>query len=92
MKSHRLDSVIQCPACGADLTAAYPVDDDTDEGPQDGDASLCVDCRALLVYSGSPVDSLRYPTPEEERELLADEGIQRAIAALAAVHRIRGNR
>ena len=68
MKSHRLDSVIQCPACGADLTAAYPVDDDTDEGPQDGDASLCVDCRALLVYSGSPVVSLRYPTPEEERD------------------------
>ena len=92
MKSHRLDNAVKCPACGADLTAAFPVDGDTDEGPRDGDASLCVDCRALLVYSGSPVVSLRYPTPEEERELLADASIQRAIAALAEVHRTRGNR
>lgn len=90
MKSHRVANTVHCPACGANLTGAFNSEDD--EGPKAGDASLCAECRALLVYSGSPVDSLRYPTPNEERKLLADENVQRAIAALAAVHRTRGNR
>lgn len=93
MKDHRHTAIV-CPACGAELTASICATDDAgpeDGGPEDGDPSLCGYCRALLVFEGSPA-SLRRPTPEEEREFLADANVQRAIAALAEYHRDRGNR
>lgn len=85
MKSHVLNFSTQCPACGAQLDAA--LNTTSDHMPKDGDPSLCVKCRALLVYCGSPVNSLRYPTADEQRAFLADPAVQRAIMALAGVHR-----
>lgn len=84
MKSHQIPGVVACPACGANLNGAFNTS--SDDRPRDGDPSLCFYCRALLVYCGSPADSLRYPTPDEERQFLSDANVQRAIAALAATH------
>lgn len=85
MKNHRLFGPLECPSCGVTLDGAWNTT--SDAGPADGDATLCVYCRALLVYRGSPVNSLRHPTKEEEQKFLADPGVQRAIAAVAAMHR-----
>lgn len=89
MKTHRLDNAIQCPACGAELSGA--LNTTSDDRPRDGDPSLCFNCRALLVYSGSPANSLRRPTDDEERQFLADVNVQRAIWAIGQTHRARGN-
>lgn len=85
MKDHVLGVVPICPACGTTLGGAFNTE--SDRAPQAGDPTLCCACRALLVFSGSPASSLRYPTPDEEREFLANANVQRAIAALAEVHR-----
>jgi len=58
-----------------------------DEKPTAGDPTLCFTCRALLIYCGSPINSLRYPTSEEQRRFLANSDVQHAIAALAEAHR-----
>lgn len=75
---------MNCPACGTNLDGA--INGNTDR-PQDGAALLCGYCRALIVFSGSPVASLRYPTDEELRRFLADPEMQQTIAALGAYHR-----
>lgn len=89
MKDHRLANALICPACGAEPDGALNA---TGERlPRDGDPSLCIECRALVVHSGTPVNSLRYPTPEEQREFLADPQIQQAIWALGQLHAQRGS-
>lgn len=85
MKDHPLAITPTCPACATELGGAFNTTGDG--APENGDPTLCCACRALLVFSGSPVNSLRYPTPDEERTLLADPGVLRAIAALAEAHR-----
>ena len=85
MKSHHLTFSAKCPACGTELDVA--LNTTGDDMPEDGDPSLCVKCRALLVYCGTPVNSMRYPTEDEQRRFLADPAVQRAIAALAEYHR-----
>lgn len=88
MKDHHLAVTLTCPACGAKLDGALNATGD--RLPQDGDPSLCVYCRALIVHAGTPVNSRRYPTSEEQREFLADPDIQRAIWALGQLHQQRG--
>lgn len=80
MRDHLLPVKLTCPACNAKLDGA--LNTTANRGPQDGDPTLCVKCRALLVYAGKPVASLRYPTTGEQREFLADPAVQRAIWAL----------
>lgn len=74
-----------CPSCGAELNGS--IGTNTDASPSAGDVTLCGYCRALLMFEGDPVDQLRRPTLDEETELLADPNVQRAIAALAELHR-----
>lgn len=88
MKDH-LVAKMSCPGCGAGLDGA--LNTETDRGPRDGDPTLCVECRSMLVYSGTPVNSLRYPTSEEQREFLANPHMQRVIAAMRIVHEQRGS-
>lgn len=88
MKSHLLPSAVTCPACGTRLDGAFNTT--SDDRPEEGDPSICIRCRALLVYCGSPVNSLRYPTVDEQRKFLADRAVQRGIAAVAAIHRDNG--
>lgn len=85
MKDHLLPVALICPACGAQLDVA--LNTEGERSPRDGDPNLCIKCRALLVYSGTPVSSLRYPTSAEQREFLADPAVQHAISALAELHR-----
>lgn len=84
MGNHLLPAALTCPACAAQLNGA--LNTETERGPRDGDPTLCASCRALLVHSGTPVNSLRYPTPDEQREFLANPAVQRAIRALGQVH------
>lgn len=88
MRDHHLPVALQCPACGAKLDGA--LNTEGERGPRDGDPSICIECRALLVHSGTPVRALRYPTPQEQKEFLADAGVQCGIAALAELHRRNG--
>lgn len=88
MKDHLLPITLTCPACDAKLDGALNATGD--RLPRDGDPSLCIYCRALIVHSGTPVNSLRYPTPEEQRAFLADPEIQHAIWALGQLHQQRG--
>lgn len=90
MKDHLLPVTLVCPACAAQLDGA--LNTETDRGPRDGDPTLCIECRALLVHSGTPAHSLRYPTPEEQRTFLADPAVQRAIWALGQMHEQKGKR
>lgn len=87
MKDHILAVAPKCPACDAELRGAFNTNGD--RKPRDGDPTLCGGCRALLVFAGDPVDSLRRPTADEERKFLANADVQRAIAALSFIH---GNR
>lgn len=86
MKDHRLGYAVTCPACGTNLDGA--LNTTGERLPVDGDPILCARCRALLVYSGSPVNSLRYPTSDEQRVFLADPDVQHVIAALGEAHRL----
>lgn len=83
---HLIASEPICPSCGATLSGAIPTDG-AEAHPSAGDCMLCGYCRALLIFDGDPVDKLRRPTLDEETELLADPGVQRAIAVLAEFHR-----
>ena len=84
MKEHLLPVALTCPACGAKLDGA--LNTQSDHSPREGNPGLCVKCRALLVYTGTPVNSLRYPTPEEQAEFLSQPAVQRAICALRQLH------
>lgn len=84
MKAHGKVTEDWCPSCGIVLNGALGTN--TDERPSVGDCTICGYCRALMVYDGDPLQ-LRRPTLDEETELLADPDVQRAIAALAELHR-----
>ena len=88
MKSFWLPDTLVCPACGTTLSGA--INTTGDREPEDGDPTICVVCRALLVYAGAPAASLRYPTDEEQRAFLADPAVQRGIHAIAEYHRQGG--
>lgn len=81
MTDHQLAAKPTCPACGANLGAAF--DTCREHAPNVGDPVLCVTCRALLVIR---ID-VRYPTDEEQSRFLSDPRVQHAIAALAEAHR-----
>lgn len=89
MRGHHLAVAVTCPACGANLDGA--LNSTGVNLPKAGDPGLCVYCRALLVYCGTPVvNSLRYPTSEEQRTFLADPAVQRVILALKQHHEQHG--
>lgn len=57
-----------CVGCGREITAATPID--CDEKPKSGDATVCLYCGHLMIYSDD--FSLRNPTDEEMREMAGD--------------------
>ena len=83
---HRHGRELFCPLCGEMHNGAINASGE-DVAPSPGDCTLCGYCRGLLIYGGDPIDHLRRPTLDEETELLADPDVQRAIAALAELHR-----
>ncbi len=56
-----------CPACEHVLSAASSVYDD--ERPRPGDMSICVECRAILVFTNRM--TLRRATVDEAREFVS---------------------
>lgn len=71
-----------CPYCGkindgfTGLTGAW--------APKDGDACICVGCGNVAIFDAA--GGFRMPTPEEQADLDADAGVQRArTAVLAAI-------
>lgn len=74
-----------CPGCGVAFDGA--LNTDGARRPEPGDPTICVHCRALLVFG---VGELRHPSPEEEQEFLADVRIQAAIRAVDEMHRLYG--
>lgn len=88
MRDHLLPVALRCPACGAELNGAFNTEGE--RGPRDGDPSICIECRALIVYSGTPVRALRYPTPQEQKEFLADPEVAHAILVVGELHRMNG--
>lgn len=83
MRDHKVNPM-RCPACDAELNGAFNTE--TDRRPRPGDRTFCLDCRAILLFDGDEKAlTLRRPTDDEERELLADPRIQRIAAAIRAV-------
>jgi len=73
----------RCPSC------ATPLDGATSVGhghrPNAGDVTVCIYCGAILIFTAR--GGLRPPTPDERAELAADPTVQRAVKAVAVVHR-----
>ena len=68
-----------CPACGYPITASTAIGSPPVE-PQPGDASICLACASLLIFT---VDlGLREPSPEEKAEWLAHYEVRRAIEGI----------
>ena len=84
MKDHKV-APLTCPACAAQLNGA--LNTSSERLPREGDPTICVYCRAILLFVGEPVHSLRRPDLQEEIVLLLDPGLQRAVAALNELHR-----
>ncbi len=68
-----------CPWCGALLDAATAADGD-DYRPSLGDASVCLYCARVSVFTED--SDLRRPTDTERAELASDEQLFRTISAV----------
>ena len=55
--------------------------------PNEGDASICIDCGNVSIYEAGALGHMRKPTPEEQAELDADERVQKVRAAIAQVRK-----
>lgn len=69
-----------CPQCGAGLDGALGLTDDA--GPKAGDITICLECRAVSVFSDAM--SLREPTPDELKKLAGNRDLIAAFDILAA--------
>jgi hypothetical protein len=69
----------RCPWCGKRNDIHSNVD--SPGVPKRGDVSLCWGCRRASVYDH--FGAVRRPTDEEQREIDADPGVQRALLAMA---------
>lgn len=87
MKDHKIVSMA-CPACATSMDGAFNTE--SERRPIDGDPAICVVCRAINVYAGTPVNSLRPPTEQEFAEFMANEHLQKVVAALGIAHSLHG--
>jgi hypothetical protein len=74
------DMKMTCPHCGKCHDAVTAVQDKVFY-PDDGDASVCFDCGKVSIFDSKGNSGSRKPTADEQRELDADEGLQKAITA-----------
>jgi hypothetical protein len=74
-----------CWQCGADNDRAA-VYDMTEATPSAGDASVCLYCRAVGIFTGNGLET-RAPDFAEHAALLADPDVREAIRTAEIVHR-----
>ena len=77
MKDHQIIES-SCPSCGEAMTGAAGVE--SDDAPTPGDISVCLYCRALLVFGNDL--KLRMPT---DAELIEMAGNKQMIAIVNAI-------
>ena len=90
MKPHYVSDEIEmpessCPNCGEIMNAAQAVDAEGNE-PGAGDASICMSCGHLSIFTDELM--LRNPTSEELEKWAGDE---RLVDVMTALHRAKGN-
>jgi len=78
MTAHRLPDDA-CPFCGHVCNAASTLDGDT-APPEEGDASVCLECGSLVIYG--PGLRLRRPTRRQTRELCAYPEVAAVLKAV----------
>ena len=74
----------RCPACGKVLDAATVVDQ-PQATPKPGSVAICLDCAYVAVFTDEL--TLRDPTPEENKVILANYSVQ---VAVWGVRKLRG--
>ena len=74
-------SEFTCPSCGAKVDGHTAVGHE-DVDPDPGDVSICLYCSGISIYT--PL-GLREVTDEEWHSIMAQEDVQKALAAIAAV-------
>jgi hypothetical protein len=72
---------VSCPGCGAPANVKREMSR-AGRAPQAGSACLCWHCLAVSVYVSAT--ELRRPTPAELDQIMADPGVNRAIAIVTA--------
>lgn len=74
----------RCPLCGHRFDSAMGID--TDEGPEEGSLSVCIECAGVHVYNADL--TLRSMSEQEWDELPADvrQQLTDAQAAIRAIH------
>jgi len=77
---------VPCPKCGSTLDAITAVS--ADDPPQAGDATVCFQCAATLIFEAA--GGLRLPTDEEAAVLWREPEIARVKAAIIRGARARG--
>lgn len=70
-----------CPHCGAKVDDHASIGEG-DVDPEPGHVSICLHCSGLAIFT--PL-GLRVCTDEEWRSIMAQDDVQKAIAAIAAV-------
>jgi hypothetical protein len=84
--SHAFGESITCLSCGYVFDSASGLEDAQGKKPHDGDVSVCIRCGELAIFTadveGEVATGLRYPTTEEMDELMSNEAIVRARAAV----------
>jgi hypothetical protein len=75
--------VVRCPFCGLANDAVTSIN--ANEGPKDGDLSVCIGCYRFSVFTDG-VTKLRPTNEEEDRALEADPELRR-IAQVARIKR-----
>ena len=83
---HHLKRAGACPSCSRQLTGATAIgqgDKPSDNRPKRGDATICIYCGALLVFTRGL--KLRHATEDERREIGAMPTVQTILMAQAAM-------
>lgn len=65
MKKGKGNPLARCPYCGKQLDGWTPVDV-PEATPKDGDFSLCVGCKHLVIFNAD--QTVREPTSKERKE------------------------
>lgn len=76
---------VKCQSCGHPFEEATNMFAANWGGPKDGDASICIECGELSVFTDKG-RGRRPPTPEEREEFLADERVVATVFAIRQVH------
>lgn len=82
----------QCPLCRHRFNCAevFPVEGESvDFRPERGDITVCLNCAGVLIYRNKR-GQCRAPTTAELDELAGNPLVQRAVAAISAMHEAQG--